>query len=58
MIKQCKNGKEMLYLNIININNIEIWNKNLFQTWKIILKYKKNKIKSKIKSQEKLFFKM
>lgn len=58
MIKQCKNGKEMLYLNIININNVEIWNKNLFQTWKIILKYKKNKIKSKIKSQEKLFFKM
>lgn len=48
----------MLYLNIININNVEIWNKNLFQTWKIILKYKKNKIKSKIKSQEKLFFKM
>lgn len=55
MIKQCKNGKEMLYLNIININNVEIWNKNLFQTWKIILKYKKKK---KIKSQEKLFFKM
>lgn len=56
MIKQCKNGKEMLYLNIININNVEIWNKNfIFQTWKIILKYKKNK---KIKSQEKLFFKM
>lgn len=43
MIKQYKNGKEMLYYNIININNVKIWNRNLFQTWKIILKYKKNK---------------
>lgn len=43
MIKQYKNGKEMLYHNIININNVKIWNRNLFQTWKIISKYKKNK---------------
>lgn len=38
MIKQYKNGKELLYH---NINNIKMW--NLFQTWKSILKYKKNK---------------
>lgn len=37
MIKQYKNH------NIINISNVKIWNRNLFQTWKIILKYKKNK---------------
>lgn len=43
MIKHDKNGKEMLYHNIININNVKIWNRNLFKTWKIILKYKKNK---------------